>query len=260
MYLLLIAFVSLIASLLTFFSGFGLGTLLSPVLVLFFPIQLAIAGTAVVHFLNNCFKLALMYKHISWPVFIRFSIPAGIAAIGGAYLLILLGELKELFSYNFMNREFVVTPIKLVVGIIFIIFSFSEISKKLKGLEIPKRYLSIGGLISGFFGGLSGNQGAFRAAFLLKSGLDKKAFIATGVVSACVVDFVRLTIYFLLIKSIEISFSNELTLAVGIATIAAFSGALIGRHYLEKITMGGIQLMVSMLMLFIGLSLSLGLL
>lgn len=260
MYLVSIALVALVASLLTFFSGFGLGTLLSPVLVLFFPIQLAIAGTAIVHFLNNGFKLALMYKHISWPVFIRFSIPAGLAAIAGAYTLILLGDLDELTRYTLFNNEYVVTPIKLIVGLIFIVFSFSEISKKLKGLEISKRYLSLGGLISGFFGGLSGNQGAFRAAFLLKSGLDKKAFIATGVISACVVDFVRLSIYFLFIENTNIELSNELMMAIGIATIAAFTGALLGRHYLEKITMRGIQVMVSVLMLLVGLSLAFGIL
>ncbi len=49
-----------LASGLTLFSGFGLGTLLLPVIVLFFPIDLAIALTAVVHALNNFFKCWLL--------------------------------------------------------------------------------------------------------------------------------------------------------------------------------------------------------
>ncbi|MCW8876144.1 MAG: sulfite exporter TauE/SafE family protein [Kangiellaceae bacterium] len=259
MYLALIGTIAFVASLLTFFSGFGLGTLLSPVLALFFPLQLAIAATAIVHFLNNCFKLALMFRHISWKVFIRFSIPAGFAAIIGAYLLIFLGELPELFNYEIYSKEFSVTPIKLVIGIIFIAFSFSEFSKKLKGLSISEKYLGLGGLISGFFGGLSGNQGAFRSAFLLKSGLDKKQFVATGVISACVVDFVRISVYFLLMKQVSYEFSDELIMATFIATFFAFGGAIVGRFYLEKITMRGIQISVSILMLVIGVGLVIGL-
>ncbi len=38
--------------------------------------------------------------------------------------------------------------------------------------------------MTGFFGGLSGMQGAMRSAFLAKSGLGKEAFIATGAVIA----------------------------------------------------------------------------
>lgn len=58
--ILLIAVVAAGASLLTFFSGFGLGTMLLPVFLLFFPVDLAIAMTAVVHFLNNIFKTGLI--------------------------------------------------------------------------------------------------------------------------------------------------------------------------------------------------------
>ena len=59
MELFVIAAVALIASLLTFFSGFGLGTILTPVLVIFFPVEIAIALTGIVHLLNNFFKIAI---------------------------------------------------------------------------------------------------------------------------------------------------------------------------------------------------------
>ena len=57
-----IGIAALLASGLTLFSGFGLGTLLMPVFALFFPIDLAIALTAIVHLLNNLFKLILLGK------------------------------------------------------------------------------------------------------------------------------------------------------------------------------------------------------
>ncbi|OFZ11088.1 MAG: hypothetical protein A2Z20_04150 [Bdellovibrionales bacterium RBG_16_40_8] len=57
-----IALVAFAASLLTFFSGFGLGTILLPVFAIWFPIDVSVALTAVVHFLNNIFKLMLVGK------------------------------------------------------------------------------------------------------------------------------------------------------------------------------------------------------
>ena len=62
-------------------------------------------------------------------------------------------------------------------------------------LALDRRWLPVGGLVSGFFGGLSGHQGAFRSMFLVKAGLDKEAFVATGVVLAVVVDMARLVVY-----------------------------------------------------------------
>ena len=59
-----VALTALTASFLTFFSGFGLGTILMPVFALFFDLKTAIALTAIVHLLNNVFKLSLVFKHI----------------------------------------------------------------------------------------------------------------------------------------------------------------------------------------------------
>jgi hypothetical protein len=60
---LVVCSVALLASGLTFFSGFGLGTLLLPAFALFFPVEQAVALTAVVHFLNGLFKLGLVGRH-----------------------------------------------------------------------------------------------------------------------------------------------------------------------------------------------------
>lgn len=76
MELLSIAVVALLASGLTLFSGFGLGTILTPVFALFFPVTLAVAATAVVHFANNLFKLALLARAADWAVVLRFGVPA----------------------------------------------------------------------------------------------------------------------------------------------------------------------------------------
>ena len=80
------------ASMLTFFSGFGLGTMLLPVFLLFFPIDLAIAMTAVVHFLNNIFKTGLIGGQAVRDVVLKFGIPALVFAFFGAKVLAYLAS------------------------------------------------------------------------------------------------------------------------------------------------------------------------
>ena len=57
MEILIISVVAFFAAILTFFSGFGLGTILTPVMMIFFPVEIAVAFTGIVHFSNNIFKL-----------------------------------------------------------------------------------------------------------------------------------------------------------------------------------------------------------
>jgi uncharacterized membrane protein YfcA len=95
----LIIVAAFVTSLLTFFSGFGLGTLLMPVFALFFPVDLAIALTGVVHFFNNVFKAALVGRYANRRVLLRFGLPAVIASFAGAWLLVKLGELPYIHSY-----------------------------------------------------------------------------------------------------------------------------------------------------------------
>src|ERR1700741_3783355 len=108
---LIICIVALVGSGLTLFSGFGLGTLLLPVFGLFFPIDIAIALTAIVHFLNNLFKLALLGKHADKHVVLRFGIPSITAALLGAYVLTLLSGMQPLFQYSVSDRTFSIMPI-----------------------------------------------------------------------------------------------------------------------------------------------------
>ena len=60
MEIILISIVAFLVAILTFFSGFGLGTILTPVMMIFFPVDVAIALTGVVHFSNNIFKWSLL--------------------------------------------------------------------------------------------------------------------------------------------------------------------------------------------------------
>jgi hypothetical protein len=258
MELILIGLAALFTSALTLFSGFGLGTILMPVFALFFPLPFAIAATAVVHFANNLFKLGLMARQADWPVVAKFSVPAAMAAIIGAASLTFFDRLPALWQYTLAGTDFEVMPVKAVIGSLIVLFALLELSPRFQALTFPPRWLSVGGALSGFFGGLSGNQGALRSAFLLKAGLSKEAFVATGVVSAVIVDAMRLTVYGTSMLADHFAQSKTLLAPVAVASLAAFMGAFVGKKFLQKITLRGVQLSVAVAMLIIGLALIAG--
>lgn len=257
---LVICAVALGTSALTFFSGFGLGTLLMPAFALFFPVPLAIAATAVVHLANNLFKLILVGQHADWGVVIRFGVPALGAALLGAGALVGISRLETTFAVALAGVTLTVTPVKLAVGALIVAFALLELSPAFARWALPPRYLPLGGLVSGFFGGLSGNQGAFRSAFLIKAGLGKEAFVATGVVSSVLVDSARIAIYGVSILGVALNPSagplRELVIA---ATLSAFAGAMLGRRLLDKVTLRGVQLIVAAAMIAVGSAMMLGL-
>ena len=194
--LIIICLAALATSLLTFLTGFGLGTILTPVFAIFFPIEIAIALTGVVHLLNSIFKWVLVGSFADRKVVIKFGLPAFVSALLGAFVLLKLSDLPPLYSYAVSGNEFFITPVKLIIAILLIFFAMMEVVPKLKRIQFEENHLLLGGLLSGFFGGLSGNQGALRSTFLIKIRLTKEAFIATSAVIACIIDFSRLGVYF----------------------------------------------------------------
>lgn len=256
----IIALAAFLASGLTLFSGFGLGTILMPVLAVFMPVEVAIAATAVVHMANNLFKLWLVGGQADRQVVLRFAAPAALAAVVGAVLLVRLADLPVILRYAAFGGERTVEALPFAIGILIAVFALLELSPAFARLSFPRRYLPLGGLLSGFFGGLSGNQGAFRSAFLIKAGLTKEAFIATGVVAAVIVDATRLGVYGLSYATRSFAaLPAEVWPVVGVATVSAFLGAFAGARLLRKVTLRAVQLVVAVAMMVIGTGLASGL-
>lgn len=254
-----IAIVALAAAALTLFSGFGLGTILMPVFALFFPVPVAIAATAVVHLANNLFKLGLMAREADWRVVVRFGLPAALAAVAGAMLLGLIDMAPVLAHWSWGRQHFEITLVKAVIGLLIVTFALLELWPRFQSLALPVRWMPIGGLLSGFFGGLSGNQGALRSAFLIKARLSKEAFVATGAVIAVIVDIIRIMVYGSTALASQFEQSRTLAIPVLIATLSAFFGTWFGRKLLAKVTLRSVQLFVAVAMLVIGIGLAAGL-
>ena len=146
-----------------------------------------------------------------------------------------------------------------MIGLAIIAFAVIELIPNWRNVTLASRWLPLGGVLSGFFGGLSGNQGAFRSAFLIRSGLDMEAYVATGVVSAAIVDIVRLLVY-----GINFTASNFAAVTGTIlwpilaAMVFSFAGSIIGARLIKKVTPGALQYIVAVMLMIIGVMLCLG--
>ncbi len=255
-----VACAALFAAGLTLYSGFGLGTLLLPVFALFYPIEVAVAATAAVHGANNVFKVALVGRYADRAVVIRFGITAIAAAVLGAALLGALAGLETRLDWSAGSFSGSTTPLKVLMGVLMLFFAGFELLPRFRTIQFDRKYLPLGGVLSGFFGGLSGHQGALRAAFLVKAGLTTEAFVGTSSTIGLMVDMVRIATYAGIILwaggRFEIPADSVPLIVTGI--LAAFTGVLIGKRYLNKVKMRSIQALTGTMLLVIAVLLGTG--
>lgn len=252
--------VSVTASSLALFSGFGLGTVLLPAFAFFFPLPVAIAAAAVVHLANDIFKSILFGKKANWQIVLRFAVSGAVAAIIGALLLNLLSGISPIQIYFIGNTQHEINIIKIIVGFLIILFAFLDLIPRFQDFSFNRKYLPLAGAVSGFFGGLSGIQGAWRSAFLIKSGLDKDAFIGTAAISSVMVDFSRLIVYGISFYTLKFTTLPKNIYGLVIAgAFAAIIGSIIGALIAKKITIRIIQLIVGIMLIIVGVGMISGL-
>lgn len=251
---------SLVTSGLTLYSGFGLGTLLLPVYSLFFSVEVAIAATAVVHAASNALKIVMVGKSADRELVMRFGVPAIAAALVGAAALGYVSTFGEVYQYSVAGIDATVTPVKLTVGLLMLAFATVELLPYFRHLEFDRKYLIVGGMLSGFFGGFSGHQGALRSAFLAKVDTTPESFVGTNAVIGFMVDLVRISTYAAVLVANPAGAAGLLDSLplVLIGVLAAFAGVVFARRYLRKVTMGTIQTITGVLLIGIALGLAAG--
>ncbi len=226
----------------TFFTGFGLNTILVPVFMFFWDAPLAVLMAGIVHLCNNILKVALTARSINWYLFRNFGMPAILFAFLGAFLL------------NKLNEA---TTLKMgpIFGAILMFFAILEFFN----WKLPVRgpwAMRIGGVLSGFFGGFSGHQGALRALFLSKLKIEPLVFVATTAIISLLVDLTRVSVYFS-----GSWFGNYYpTSVMFICVPSALAGTLVGRKYIQKINHAKMSTIVGVALFAMGLAMLLGLL
>ena len=128
----------------------------------------------------------------------------------------------------------------------------------LRKIKIDQKWLVVGGSLSGFFGGLSGHQGALRSVFLLKTKTSTNSFIATGVVIAILVDLARVFVYGTNILSLSTIRNANLESGLLVAIGASLLGVIVANSFKKKITLNFVRNLVAGLMLLIGVLILLG--
>ncbi|HEX2579871.1 MAG TPA: sulfite exporter TauE/SafE family protein [Rhabdochlamydiaceae bacterium] len=247
-----IAVSAFLASLVTFYSGFGLATLLMPVIAVFVPLPLAIGLTAIVHLVHSVLRAGLLWKAIHWDIVFRFGIPALMAVLPGALVLQQLSHFAPLKKYTVWGFHGEISLLHLFIGVLLILFASMERFPQ----KIGVKNLMLGGILSGFFGGLSGNQGAIRSAFLIQTRLSKEAFIGTNALIGAVVDLFRIAVYSWSFGQLLVHIDKPL---LGTALGGALAGIFLGMTVLKKVTIAFIQRLILTLLYFLGTLLVLGL-
>tara|TARA_X000001036_G_scaffold46294_1_gene37050 strand:+ start:1153 stop:1902 length:750 start_codon:yes stop_codon:yes gene_type:complete len=202
------------AAALTVPAGFGLATMITPVVFLWLEPHEAVAVVAIVHGSHNAWKLKVLRESVDYTAVRRF----GWAMVAGA----LLGA--------FLNTIVDAEPLLLLVGIALVVLPLLSVTERWTDLRLPEAEDRIGGFGSGFFGGLTGHQGALRAMFLQKRLPDKAEYAATAAVLALVVDVTRIPVY--------VALGGWQILDAGLLIIglvfAAILGVQLGKRWLKK--------------------------
>ena len=216
-------------------SGFGIGSLLTPFLLLSFPAAEAVAIVAVPHAVATTVRLWRLRAEVHGPTFRQFGVASAVGGLAGASLQPVLGS----------------AALTVVLAVLLLMAGGSELIRRSVPLPTTPFWRLTGGTASGLFGGLVGNQGGIRAAALLGFRLETKALVATATASALLVDAARVPIYVL--AGGEVLAQTVPLWASG--TVGVVIGTYLGVPLLSRIPPGLYRQMVGALLVLLGLGL-----
>lgn len=252
---LLVFLITFFAGLNIFLSGFGLAITVTSAFLIFFPLEIAITLAALVHFLVNLVKFLTSHKKVNIENALKFGIPSIVAALAGSLILFFFSSFSPIAEYNLSDANYKVYPIKLIFAILTTFFVFFELVTKSHATLLKNLSFVGGAILSGFFGGLIGNQGVIRVIILKRAGLTKESLVATGVLIATFVDISRLLVYVPLFFN-ESMFTEIPLMAT--AVLSAFLGFVLGDQLLRNGFNEGIQKLTASLFIIIAFCLGLG--
>lgn len=193
-------------------SGFGIGSMLTPLLASRFGVPIAVAAVSIPHAIATALRCWRLRAGISWPVLRSFGTFSAAGGLAGALLYT-----------RFSSRALTLT-----LGALLVATSIAAMTDWLRRLR-PHGAASLGlGFLSGLFGGIAGNQGGIRAGALLAFELSPLAFVATSTATGLLVDAVRMPIYIARAGS-ELS---RFAMPIGVATAGVILGTVIGERLL----------------------------
>jgi uncharacterized membrane protein YfcA len=197
-------------------AGFGIGSLMTPMLAIEFGTRTAVLLVAIPHAAATGLRLWLLRADVDRRVLMTFGTASFIGGLVGAFFL-------TVFASRTMG---------IILGVLLIVSGLGGLTGLTARMRISAGPWAVtAGVASGAFGGLVGNQGGIRAAALLQFGLSGPATVATATGIALAVDAARLPIY-LAVGGSEIV-ANWPYVAVGVVGVVA--GTLLATPILRRL-------------------------
>ncbi len=229
----ILAAVAVIAGAVASIAGFGIGSLLTPLLALETGMSIAVVGVSIAHFLGTALRFFLLRKSLNKQVLLTFGLTSAAGGLLGAFL----------------HNSFQNDVLTIVFGCLLLLTGISGIT----GLAEKVRFRSFAawllGGISGVFGGLVGNQGSIRSGAMLGFNLDKDQFVSTATGIALMVDIARLPVYL----AGQWDQLGTIWYFILITAVGVIAGTIAGRKLLEKIPDTIFKKVVSIIILVIGI-------
>jgi uncharacterized membrane protein YfcA len=214
-------------------TGFGISTIMVPVMLLFYPLPETLLFVGIIHGFGNLWKLLLFRKGFQWKLILSFGIPGIAATFLGA-------------SIVFNVSSVLLSRILGVFLIAYVIYLFVKRSFRIK----PNLWTgACGGALSGFLAGIFGIGGAVRSLFLTAFDLPKEVYIVTGGAIALIIDSTRLTTYLTKGARLEQFLLWGLLLLVP----ASFFGAKLAKRIVEKIPQQHFRKVIAVFLFLAGL-------
>lgn len=196
-------------------TGFGIGSFLTPFLALRNGFGVAVAAVSIAHFLGSSLRFWLLRHAVNRRTLISF----GLLSAGGG----LLGGLLQAQASG--------TILSVVFGCLVIFAGVSSLLHWANKAHVNGRFAWVVGVVSGFFGGLVGNQGGLRAIGLLSLNLKKTQLVATATAVAVIVDIFRVPVYI----AIHPHQLSSLTLEIALMSLGVIAGTLLGAPLLRRL-------------------------
>lgn len=234
----LVAAAAIAAGALASVVGFGIGSLLTPVLAMHAGTKVAVAAVSIPHLIGTALRFALVAGHVDRRVFWSFGLTSAAGGLAGAMLHSRLGG----------------PVLSAIFGCLLIFVAISELTGLSTRLRFEGPAAWIAGAGSGLLGGLVGNQGGIRSAALIGVHLRRDAFIATATAVGLMVDAARMPVYFFS----ERHAVTAIWPLVGIATAGVIAGTLAGRRVLARVPEAWFHRIVAIVIGALGAAMLLG--
>ena len=229
----LLTLAGIVAGAIAAISGFGIGSILTPLLSTWIGTKLAVALVSIPHFIGTALRFVVIRQHVDRQVLWSFGLTSAAGGLIGAILHIWLRS--AVLGY--------------VLGALLVFAGVMGLSGLASRMSFGRRAAWIAGALSGLFGGMVGNQGGIRSAALLGFNLQRDAFVATATAIALLIDLCRMPVYAALQFH---SIVAEWRFAA-LATLGVVAGTLSGKWMLQRIPQNVFRAMVSGIILALGI-------